>query len=76
MQDTNPPPLRRNHTALVRTFLKTVTFILMQSWYLFLRYKTRQAKRHCTLNEELGLSINTFYIDVHTNVECWTNSED
>ena len=29
-QNTNPPPLRRNHTALVRTFLETVTFILRQ----------------------------------------------
>ena len=35
-----------------------------------------QAKRHCTLNEEQGLSIKTFYIHVHTNVEGWTNSED
>ena len=43
---------------------------------MLLRYKTRQAKRHCTLNEEKGLSINTFYIHVYTNVEGWTNSED
>ena len=76
MQDTNPPPLRRNHTALVRTFLKTVTLIQCNRGILLLRYKTRQAKRHCTLNEEQGLSINTFYIHVHNNVECWANSED